>query len=162
MGALDKMEHENRSLKPLRVTIEDVYKIGGIGTVPVGRVECGILRRGMCIRFSPSGLSSEVNSVEMGHNYANEAEPGDSSGFNIKNLLPTDIKRGEIVGDPKHCPPIGINVLTGLITVLGNIKNIERNMVSVLHCHNARSECEIDDIVSVIDRRDGKIKGKNA
>merc|ERR1712242_84211 len=71
--------------KPLRLPLQDVYKIGGIGTVPVGRVETGIIKPGMVVTFAPNQLSTEVKSVEMHHESLPEAVPGDNVGFNIKN-----------------------------------------------------------------------------
>merc|ERR1712093_243982 len=38
---------------PLRLPLQDVYKIGGIGTVPVGRVETGVIKAGMVVTFAP-------------------------------------------------------------------------------------------------------------
>jgi elongation factor 1-alpha len=66
--ALDKIEPPKRPTeKPLRIPLQDVYKIGGIGTVPVGRVETGILKPGMTVYFAPTNVKSEVKSVEMHH-----------------------------------------------------------------------------------------------
>lgn len=77
--------------KPLRLPLQDVYKIGGIGTVPVGRVETGCLKPGMNVCFAPSGLTTEVKSVEMHHETLAEAVPGDNVGFNCKNVAVKDI-----------------------------------------------------------------------
>merc|ERR1719494_1090242 len=52
--ALDSILPPKRpTAKPLRLPLQDVYKIGGIGTVPVGRVESGIIKPGMVVAFSP-------------------------------------------------------------------------------------------------------------
>jgi len=91
--------------KPLRLPLQDVYKIGGIGTVPVGRVETGILKPNMVVQFAPSGHTTEVKSVEMHHEAMAEAIPGDNVGFNVKNLSIKDIKRGNVCGDTKNDPP---------------------------------------------------------
>merc|ERR1711962_504529 len=85
--------------KPLRLPLQDVYKIGGIGTVPVGRVETGIIKPGMVITFAPNQLTTEVKSVEMHHEALPEAVPGDNVGFNIKNVSVKDIKRGYVASD---------------------------------------------------------------
>merc|ERR1712203_586148 len=82
--------------KPLRLPLQDVYKIGGIGTVPVGRVETGIIKAGMVVTFAPNQLTTEVKSVEMHHESLPEAVPGDNVGFNIKNVSVKDIKRGYV------------------------------------------------------------------
>ena len=78
---------------------QDVYKIGGIGTVPVGRVETGVIKPGQVVTFAPVGLSTEVKSVEMHHESLPEAVPGDNVGFNIKNVSVKDIKRGYVTSD---------------------------------------------------------------
>merc|ERR1711971_1306351 len=87
--------------KPLRLPLQDVYKIGGIGTVPVGRVETGIIKPGMVITFAPNQLTTEVKSVEMHHESLTEALPGDNVGFNIKNASVKDIKRGYVASASK-------------------------------------------------------------
>merc|ERR1719510_179524 len=90
--------------KPLRLPLQDVYKIGGIGTVPVGRVETGIIKPGMVVTFAPTALTTEVKSVEMHHEALPEATPGDNVGFNVKNVSVKDIKRGFVASDSKNKP----------------------------------------------------------
>ena len=89
------------------VTLQDVYKIGGIGTVPVGRVETGIIKPGQIVTFAPAGISTEVKSVEMHHAMIAEGQPGDNVGFNVKNISIKDIKRGMVCGDSKSDAPKG-------------------------------------------------------
>ena len=105
-NALDSILPPKRPTdKPLRLPLQDVYKIGGIGTVPVGRVETGKLKPSMVVTFAPAGLSTEVKSVEMHHEALTEALPGDNVGFNVKNVSVKDIKRGMVCGDSKNDPP---------------------------------------------------------
>lgn len=77
----------------------------GIGTVPVGRVETGILRPGMVVTFAPVNITTEVKSVEMHHESLSEAVPGDNVGFNVKNVSVKDIRRGNVCGDSRSDPP---------------------------------------------------------
>ena len=84
--------------------LQDVYKIGGIGTVPVGRVETGIIKPGMVVTFAPSAISTEVKSVEMHHESLPEALPGDNVGFNVKNVSVKELKRGYVASDSKNDP----------------------------------------------------------
>ena len=91
--------------KPLRLPLQDVYKIGGIGTVPVGRVETGILKPGMNVHFAPANVTTDVKSVEMHHEAMSEAIPGDNVGFNVKGISIKDIRRGNVCGDNKNDPP---------------------------------------------------------
>jgi len=90
--------------KPLRLPLQDVYKIGGIGTVPVGRVETGVLKPGMIVTFAPSNISTEVKSIEMHHEALEQAIPGDNVGFNVKNIAVKDIRRGFVCSDSKNDP----------------------------------------------------------
>lgn len=105
LEALDNIDPPKRpSDKPLRLPLQDVYKIGGIGTVPVGRVETGVLKPGMVVTFAPSALSTEVKSVEMHHESLPEAGPGDNVGFNVKNVSVKELKRGFVASDSKNDP----------------------------------------------------------
>merc|ERR1719189_1752206 len=106
--------------KPLRLPLQDVYKIGGIGTVPVGRVETGIIKPGMVVTFAPNQLTTEVNSVEMHHESLPEAVPGDNVGFNIKNVSVKDIKRGYVASDSKNKPATGVSDFTAQVIVLNH------------------------------------------
>merc|ERR1712139_484950 len=103
---------------PLRLPLQAVYKIGGIGTVPVGRVETGIIKPGMVVVFAPNGVSTEVKSVEMHHEHLPEAGPGDNVGFNVKNVSVKDIKRGNVAGDSKRDPPAGASEFNAQVCVL--------------------------------------------
>ena len=90
--------------RPLRLPIQDVYKISGIGTVPVGKIETGILTAGKTVVFNPSQKSAEVKSIEMHHTTHAKAEPGDNVGFNVRRLAATDIRRGDVAGYPESSP----------------------------------------------------------
>jgi len=98
--------------KPLRLPLQDVYKIGGIGTVPVGRVETGVLKPGMVVTFAPPCLTTEVKSVEMHHESLPEAVPGDNVGFNIKNVSVKEIRRGYWLATARTTHPRGLTTST--------------------------------------------------
>ena len=105
LEALDAIIPPKRPvLKPLRLPLQDVYKISGIGTVPVGRVETGVIKPAMTLTFGPLGTTTECKSVEMHHEQVTEAIPGDNVGFNVKGLSVTDIKRGYVASDAKNTP----------------------------------------------------------
>ncbi|TPP51634.1 translation elongation factor EF-1, subunit alpha [Leishmania donovani] len=100
LDALDMLEPPVRPVdKPLRLPLQDVYKIGGIGTVPVGRVETGIMKPGDVVTFAPANVTTEVKSIEMHHEQLAEAQPGDNVGFNVKNVSVKDIRRGNEAAD---------------------------------------------------------------
>ncbi|VFV31328.1 elongation factor 1-alpha 1 [Lynx pardinus] len=84
----------------------DICKIGGVGTVPVDRVETGVLKPGKVVTFAPVSVTTEVKSVEMHHEALSEAVPGDSVGFNVKNISVKDVRCGNVTGDSKNDPPM--------------------------------------------------------
>jgi elongation factor 1-alpha len=151
LEALDQITEPKRPTdKPLRVPLQDVYKIGGIGTVPVGRVETGILKPGMIVTFAPAMLSTEVKSVEMHHVALPEAVPGDNVGFNVKNLSVKDIRRGMVAGDSKNSPPAETESFNAQVIILNHPGTIHAGYAPVLDCHTAHIACKFTEILSKV------------
>jgi len=156
--ALDQMQPPKRpSDKALRLPLQDVYKIGGIGTVPVGRVETGIIKAGMIVDFAPVGITTEVKSVEMHHEQVPEAAPGDNVGFNIKNVAVKDLKRGYVASDSKKDPAKQANRFTAQVIILSHPGQIKNGYTPVLDCHTAHIASKFDKIVKKMDKRSGKV-----
>merc|ERR1712136_578258 len=147
--------------KPLRLPLQDVYKIGGIGTVPVGRVETGVIKPGMVVNFSPTNLTTEVKSVEMHHESLPEVTPGDNVGFNVKNVSVKDIKRGNVASDSKNKPAAGCSNFAAQVIVLNHPGQICNGYSPVLDCHTARIACKFNEIKEKVDRRTGKATESN-
>jgi len=159
LEALDATEAPKRpSDKPLRLPLQDVYKIGGIGTVPVGRVETGILKPGMTVVFAPIGKTSEVKSVEMHHEQLEQATPGDNVGFNVKGLSVQDIKRGMVAGNVKDDPPQEVALFQAQVIVLDHPNKISSGYTPVLDCHTAHIACKFTKLIRSLDKRTGAIK----
>jgi elongation factor 1-alpha len=157
LDALDAIPTPKRPTdKPLRLPLQDVYKIGGIGTVPVGRVETGSLKPGMVVVFGPAGVTTEVKSVEMHHEQVDEATPGDNVGFNVKNLSVKDIKRGYVCSDSKNDPAKDTEMFVAQVIVLNHPGQIQNGYAPVLDCHTAHIACKFDKIRDKIDKRTGK------
>lgn len=160
--ALDSIEAPKRPTdKALRLPLQDVYKIGGIGTVPVGRVETGIMKPGMVVTFAPANLSTEVKSVEMHHEALTEALPGDNVGFNIKNVSVKEIRRGMVCGDSKNDPPLAAKSFYAQVIILNHPGEIHANYTPVLDCHTAHIACKFSKIREKCDRRSGKVLEEN-
>jgi elongation factor 1-alpha len=162
LEALDMIKPPTRPVeKPLRLPLQDVYKIGGIGTVPVGRVETGVLKPGMNVVFAPSGVSTEVKSVEMHHTAVPLANPGDNVGFNVKNVSVKDIRRGNVAGDSKRDPPAGTATFQAQVIVMNHPGTICAGYSPVLDCHTAHIACKFAELVQKIDRRTGVVMEEN-
>ena len=155
--ALDAIQPPTRPTgKPLRLPLQDVYKIGGIGTVPVGRVETGILKPGMIVAFAPANITTEVKSVEMHHESLTEALPGDNVGFNIKNVSVKEIRRGNVAGDNKTDAPKAAADFNAQVIIMNHPGEIHAGYAPVLDCHTAHIACKFHELLEKIDRRSGK------
>ena len=125
---------------PLRLPIQDVYKISGIGTVPVGKIETGVLHAGKTVVFNPSQQSAEVKSIEMHHTNVDKAEPGDNVGFNVRGLSADDIRRGDVAGYT-DTPPMFVRhdeTFIGQIQLMDIPKAIGVNYTPVFHAHTSQ------------------------
>jgi len=157
LEALDDIKPPKRPLdRPLRLPLQDVYKIGGIGTVPVGRIEAGVLKPGMVVTFAPVQLSTEVKSVEMHHEALEEALPGDNVGFNVKGVSVKELKRGYVCSDSKNDPAQGCSSFIAQVIVLNHPNGFGPGYTPVLDCHTAHIACRFDAIQYRMDKRSGK------
>ena len=158
LQALDAIKPPKRPvLKPLRLPLQDVYKISGIGTVPVGRVETGVIKPAMSVTFGPMGTTTECKSVEMHHEQVAEAIPGDNVGFNVKGLSVTDIKRGYVASDAKNVPAQDTEWFKAQVIVMNHPGQIMNGYAPVLDCHTCHIACKFTEIESKMDKRTGKV-----
>ncbi len=146
--------------KPLRLPIQEVLTITGQGTVPVGRVEAGILRPNSTVVIMPENVTGEVKSIEMHHQSIAQAIPGDNVGFVLKGVDKKALRRGSVVGDPKS-PPTVVEEFTAQIVVLNHPTAIGKNYTPVFHLHTAQVACSIVEIVEKKDPKTGGTLQKN-
>ncbi len=146
--------------KPLRIPIQDVYAISGVGTVPVGRVETGVLRVGDKVVFMPPAKVGEVRSIETHHVRIEKAEPGDNIGFNVRGISKRDIRRGDVAGHLDK-PPTVAEEFTARVFIIWHPTAITVGYTPVLHVHTASVACRIVEIKAKLDPRTGKVVEEN-
>jgi len=157
MEALDTFEVPPKPTnKPLRVPIQDVYSITGVGTVPVGRVETGVVKENDVVIFMPSNKTGEVKSIEMHHERFQKAEPGDNIGFNIRGVAKTDIHRGDVMGHASN-PPTVVKEFIGQIIVIYHPTAVAAGYTPVLHFHTGQVACKFTELIKKIDPRSGQV-----
>jgi elongation factor 1-alpha len=157
MEALDTFEVPSKPTnKPLRVPIQDVYSITGVGTVPVGRVETGVVKENDAVIFMPSNKTGEVKSIEMHHERFAKAEPGDNIGFNIRGVGKADIHRGDVMGHTSN-PPTVAKEFIGRIIVIYHPTAVAAGYTPVLHYHTGQVACKFTELLKKIDPRSGQV-----
>jgi elongation factor 1-alpha len=142
--------------KPLRVPVQDVYSITGIGTVPVGRVETGVLKVGDSIIFMPANAKGECKDIETHHTKISQAIPGDNIGFNVRGIAKTDVHRGDVAGHSDK-PPTVANEFIGQIIVVFHPTAIAAGYTPVMHAHTATTSATITELIQKIDARSGQV-----
>lgn len=146
--------------KPLRLPIQDVFSVSGFGTVPVGRVETGIVKPGDNVIIMPEGIKTVIKSVEMHHKQLTQAEPGDNIGFNIKDVEKKSIKRGDVIGPASNPPTVATEFIAQII-VLHHQNVIAKGYTPVFHIHTIQVACTITEILEKKDPKTGQTLEKN-
>ncbi|HIC84485.1 MAG TPA: elongation factor 1-alpha, partial [Nitrososphaerales archaeon] len=142
--------------KPLRLPLQDVYSITGVGTVPVGRVETGTFKVGDKVIIMPSGAIAEVKSIESHHVDMKQASAGDNIGFNLRGVDKKDIRRGDVIG-PVDNPPKVAKEFTAQIIVVHHPTAIAPGYTPVIHAHTSQAAATITELVSKLDARTGGV-----
>lgn len=159
--ALDSFKEPERPInKPLRLPLQDAYSITGVGTVPVGRVETGVMKKGDKVVFVPSNVQGEIKSIEMHHEEINEAKPGDNIGFNVRGVSKDQIKRGDILCHPGSEAKV-VKEFTAQIIVLNHPSVMSKGYTPVFHVHTAQTACTITEIVKQLDAKTGAVVKEN-
>ena len=162
LKAIDNFEIPKKPTDlPLRWPIQDVYTIKGVGTVPVGKVETGIMKPGQQLIFRPStkpgGATGEVKTIEMHHEQISQAEPGDNIGVNMRGINKNEIRRGDVAG-PSNNPPTVAKSFIAQIMVLNHPSVITKGYTPVFHCYTSQVACRFEEIQKKLDPRTGQVK----
>ena len=145
---------------PLRIPIQDVYSITGVGTVPVGRVETGVMKKGENVIFEPAGASGEVKSIEMHHEQFDAAEPGDNIGFNVRGVGKNDIRRGDVAGHTDSAPTVA-REFKAQVVVLQHPGVITVGYTPVFHCHTSQVACTFLELSKKLNPATGAVDEEN-
>ncbi len=161
LEALDLMKVPDKPVNlPLRIPVQDVYTITGVGTVPVGRVETGKMKKGDTVIFNPPAVKGEVKTIEMHHEEIEEAIPGDNIGWNVRGISRTEIRRGDVCG-PVDNPPTIVDEFTAQIVVLQHPSAITAGYTPVFHTHTAQVAATILEITKKMDPKTGATVEEN-
>jgi len=160
LAAIDKFAVPQKPTSlPLRLPIQDVYNITGIGVVPVGRIETGVMKIGDKVTAVPGregkGISGEVKTIEMHHEQHQQAEPGDNVGFNVRGFGKKDLARGDVIGHSDNVPSVATE-FTAQIVIMNHPSVVTVGYTPVFHIHTAQVACQVIEIVKKLDPRTGQ------
>ena len=162
LKAIDNFEIPKKPTDlPLRWPVQDVYTIKGVGTVPVGKIETGVMKPGQQLIFRPStkpgGVTGEVKTIEMHHEQISQGEPGDNVGVNMRGVNKNEIRRGDVAG-PTNNPPTVAKSFIAQIMVLNHPSVITKGYTPVFHCYTSQVACRFEEIQKKLDSRTGQVK----
>ncbi len=144
---------------PLRLPLQDVYNITGIGVVPVGRVETGVMKVGDKVMIVPGregkGVPGEVKTIEMHHEQVNEAEPGDNVGFNVRGVGKKDIARGDVLGKVDSVPSVATE-FTAQVVIMNHPTVVTVGYTPVFHIHTSQVACQFIEIIKKMNPATGE------
>ncbi len=160
LEAINKFEAPQKPTNlPLRLPIQDVYNITGIGVVPVGRIETGVMKVGDKVTVVPGregkGISGEVKTIEMHHEAMNSAEPGDNVGFNVRGIGKKDIARGDVLGHSDNVPTVATE-FTAQVVIMQHPSVVTVGYTPVFHIHTAQVACQFVEILKKINPATGE------
>ena len=148
----------------MRMPVQDVYDITGIGTVPVGKVETGVMKVGMKVKVLPGrtgeGIEGELKTIEAHHEQLPEANAGDNVGINIRGVGKKDIARGDVVCDASTPIPI-VEEFIGQIAVINHPTVLAKGYTPVFHVHTAQVPCQFVELIAQIDPKTGQVIKEN-
>ncbi len=160
LSAINKFDVPQKPVNlPLRLPIQDVYNITGIGVVPVGRIETGTMKVGDKVVIVPGregkGVHGEVKTIEMHHEAVNQAEPGDNVGFNVRGVDKKDIARGDVLGH-ESAPPTVCTEFTAQVVIMNHPTVVTAGYTPVFHIHTAQVACQFIEIIKKLDPATGQ------
>ena len=159
LQAINKFEVPQKPTDlPLRLPIQDVYNITGIGVVPVGRIETGVMKIGDKVTVVPGregkGISGECKTIEMHHEQVQQAGPGDNIGFNVRGIGKKDIARGDVLGHSDNVPSV-VTEFTAQVVIMSHPSVVTVGYTPVFHIHTAQIACQFVEIIKKMDPATG-------
>ena len=157
-----RKQQEQAAQQPLRFIIRDVFKVSGIGIVPVGRVVSGRVKPGMEVNFAPheEHFSGKIFSIERHHCAQEEGVVGDQLGLNLLQKCLSfhyrELKRGDVIGNVSHDPPKPCESFEARVIILNHPGKIFEGYTPIMYCHGGNVPCKIEQIIAKIDKKTGK------
>ena len=162
LDALEKLARppKRNTEGKVRVPINGIYKIKGVGDVITGRVEQGVIHPNDICGIAPRGLTGlKIFTIEMHHKSWPEAFPGDNVGINMKGLDKNKMpKVGDVIYLEKegHLKPV--KSFKALVHVQEHPGQLKVGFAPLVHVRTSKSACKLVKINWKMSKKTGNEK----
>jgi peptide chain release factor subunit 3 len=154
---LDDLESPDRDpTKPFRMPLQDKYK--DMGTVVMGKIESGTVRRGDNLLVMPNKIPVKVVAIFRDADEVQAAKPGENLRIRLSGVEEEDITPGYVVCGPKKPIPavVEFEAQLQILELLDHKSIFTAGYKAVLHIHSIVEECEVVELLSQIDPKTKK------
>ncbi|KXN90256.1 Eukaryotic peptide chain release factor GTP-binding subunit [Leucoagaricus sp. SymC.cos] len=155
LGYLDKMPMVDRKINaPLMMPVSEKYK--DMGTIVVGKIESGHIRKGDSLLLMPNKESVEVAAIynEM-EEEVDRSLCGDNVRIRIRGVDDEDISPGFVLTSPSQ-PIHSVRHFEAQLAILEHKSIICAGYSAVLHVHTLSEEIVLSKLLHYFDRATGR------
>lgn len=149
-GALNSMTPPPRPIdKPMRMPIDSIHKISGIGMVYTGRVATGTIKVGMQLGIEPSSVVAECKTLEIHKTSRKEVVCGENCGVALKAPTKGDVKNirpGHVLSDNKTSPVQNYEAARATIIIVKHPKGIGKGYCPTMDIGTIHVPCQLKKI----------------
>eukprot|EP00243_Klebsormidium_subtile_P004384 TRINITY_DN18366_c0_g1_i1.p1 TRINITY_DN18366_c0_g1~~TRINITY_DN18366_c0_g1_i1.p1 ORF type:complete len:761 (-),score=242.13 TRINITY_DN18366_c0_g1_i1:546-2828(-) len=154
---LDNLESPDRDpTKPFRMPLQDKYK--DMGTVVMGKIESGTVRRGDGLLVMPNKIPVKVVAIFRDADEVRAARPGENLRIRLSGIEDEDITPGYVLSSQKKPIPavVEFEAQLQILELLDHKSIFTAGYKAVLHIHSIVEECEVVELLSQIDPKTRK------
>ncbi|CAG9782780.1 unnamed protein product [Diatraea saccharalis] len=160
LDVIDKFNVPERPVsKPLRMSINDVFKGTGSGFCVAGRIENGVLNKGDKVLVCPTKEMAEVRSISINDMSNNVAFAGDQVSVTLSGIDMQNVSVGFILSDPVQQVPITTKFEARLVVF--NVKvPVTKGFPVLIHHQSLVESANIIKLKSLLNKSTGEVMKK--
>ncbi|CAG4921579.1 unnamed protein product [Colias eurytheme] len=157
LDVIDKFNVPERPVsRPLRMSINDVFKGTGSGFCVAGRIETGILNKGDKVLVCPSKETAEVRSLAINEFTTNVSFAGDQVAVTLSGVEMQNVSIGYILSDPVNQVPVTTRFEARLVVF--NVKvPITKGYPVLLHHQSLVESAHISKLKALLNKSTGEL-----
>lgn len=155
--ALDKIETPTRDpMAPFRMPLIDKFK--DMGTVVMGKIESGTVRRGDSLILMPNKARVKVVTILRDADEVRTAKPGENLRIRLSGVEEEDILPGFVLSSIERpiSSVVEFDAQLQILELLDHKAIFTAGYKAVLHIHSVVEECEVTELLQQIDPKTKK------